>query len=195
MVKIDELKITPNGNDLFLQAHVDDISWYEDVYIKEVYILKHTQYGEFIMPDELTPDKYAFKWTPETPSKEIELDVASVDLNLKGNFSTGLWFVYIRCEGQPAAETPCGMDNEYTIGVVYNMENLYRDMTKSLIDLRKHLCNGCYVPEIFIDNFLLIEAIDAEIKAGNYVQAVQWYKEFIEKKYTISQTKTCGCNG
>lgn len=195
MVEIEELYITNTGNDLFIKAKVKDLEYYKNVYISDVYILNQDQYDEAIIPDEVIsdPKKYTYHEHFDN-TKEIEGSVSASEINTKGNFSSGLYFVYVRCTGMPAFNTPCGMDNEYTIGVITNWEAIYCDMSHTIKDLEAATCNSCHVPEKFIDNLLMVKALECEINAGNYMQAKIWYNDFFKKK-NLGKVSTCNCNG
>ena len=192
MVNINELKLSDSGNTLFLNASVQDNEYYEDVYISEIYIFNSSQMSQYLVPDECTLGQYAYKKTYSTVVKETgDLQISANDLMVKGNFSGDLWFVYIRCAGTPKADTPCGLDNEYTIGFTYNAYPMYVEMMAAA----KEMTKPCVTPKQFIDSFLRWKALDVSLKSGHHMQAIDYWKWFYQNKLDFSPTKSCGCNG
>lgn len=52
------------------------------------------------------------------PINRVRLSLDSTKLPY--NLNNDLLFVYVKTKGIPTADTPCGKDNEITLGVVYN---------------------------------------------------------------------------
>lgn len=110
------------------------------------------------------------------------------------SLSDNMFFVYVKAKGVPAANTPCGMDNEYTLGITFNPCALYSAMMSYV----RETVNTCSVPRNFINMFLQFKAVETSINNEHYTQAIEYYNKFIRnlgKTSTSVYTKPCSCYG
>lgn len=108
--------------------------------------------------------------------------------------SKTLFFVYIKCKGTPGSCTPCRLDEETTLGVVFDENVLHQ----KVMDYTKELIADCNVPTAFIDFILLWNAFKSAIETEHYIPAIKFFNMMFEEvgKSCQSRTiKTCGCNG
>lgn len=89
-------------------------------------------------------------------------------------FTDTMFFVYIKTKGTPASNTPCSMDNEYTMGVCVNEFNIYR----RFMCLMRELLSNCDIPKGYIDLYLRWEAVKNSVKTGHYMEAILYWKRF-----------------
>lgn len=123
-------------------------------------------------------------------SYRLTLDTGS---NLP-SLSDNMFFVYVKVKGTPAPDTPCGMDNEYTLGITFNPCALYSAMMSYV----RETVNTCSVPRNFINMFLQFKAVETSINNEHYTQAIEYYNKFIRnlgKTSTSVYTKPCSCYG
>lgn len=122
--------------------------------------------------------------------KNVRLELTNFDVP---NLNTNLFFIYVKVKGTPSPDTPCGMDNEYTIGVTFNTCTLYNAMMQHI----KELLNICSIPKNFINLFLQFKAIQISINTQHYTQAIDYYNKFIKNLNTLTSThiKSCNCYG
>lgn len=108
--------------------------------------------------------------------------------------SKTLFFVYIKCKGTPGSCTPCRLDEETTLGVVFDENVLHQ----KVMDYTKELVTDCSVPSAFIDFILLWNAFKSAIETEHYIPAIKFYNMMFDEvgKSCQSRTiKTCRCNG
>ena len=107
-------------------------------------------------------------------------------------FKDNLLFVYVKTNGAPASDTPCGMDEETTLGVTLYHYPIYNAMMNSIKELEKN----CEVPKNFINSILRFKAFELAIDTEHYNQAIIYYNKFIKNinLNTVTSNK-CNCYG
>lgn len=123
--------------------------------------------------------------------KDINIIIPNIDTIIKNVFENNLLFVYIKTVGTPAPNTPCGMDNITTLGIVSNLYPLYQH-TFSYI---KELNNTCSIPKNFINYILQYKAFELAVKTGHYTEAIRYWKKFFMGIEDSVITSNCGCYG
>ena len=123
--------------------------------------------------------------------KDINIIIPNIDTTIKNAFENNLLFVYIKTVGTPAPNTPCGMDNITTLGIVSNLYPLYQH-TFSYI---KELSNTCSIPKNFINYILQYKAFKLAVKTGHYTEAIRYWKKFFMGIKDSVITSNCGCYG
>ena len=184
MVQFNELKITPDGQRLIIDVSIKDLEYYTNVYLDTVQIDTQDTFVESGPSSEVVYSK-----TIEGNTKSVRLELGTGDLLPALN--DNLFFVYIRTKGTPAANTPCGMDNITTLGVVSNFYPLYQH-TFSYI---KELNDTCSIPKSFINYILQYKAFELAIKTGHYTEAIKYWKKFFMGINDSVITSNCGCYG
>lgn len=179
MILLEQCRIDSEGKNLIIEAEVDNLNWYDNVYIEEVYI----------------EDKATVSHTPSTDpvernlhTKKIKLCINYKELGFE-SFNDKILYVYIRASGAPSIDCPCGMDNEYTIGIAVNLRPIYNQAMQYI----KELDNNCDIPKNFIDMILRLKAFDLSLKTGNYSVAEKQYDKFFNKKINMLSKNNCGC--
>ena len=125
-----------------------------------------------------------------TPIKSYRIEINKNDSTL--TFKDNLLFVYVKTNGTPASDTPCGMDEETTLGVTLYHYPIYNAMMNSIKELEKN----CEVPKNFINSMLRFKAFELAIDTEHYNQAIIYYNKFIKNinLNTVTSNK-CNCYG
>lgn len=210
-VVFDQLRISDNGSRLYIDMHVQEASYFDNVYLDSITIMTS---DEVLETDPRTPtDKFIYKKVFDGNQKEAHLmiDKAALDAAFshmssdgstaaipfnKGNFSSDLFFIYVAIKfvGAPDPCLPCGED-EVTIGVTFDISALYR----MIMDYTKELAEDCTIPQGFIDLILLWNAFKASVDTGHYIPAIQYWEKLMNNKGSNSSTasgnRRCGCHG
>lgn len=210
-VIFDQLRISDNSSRLYIDMHVQEASYFDNVYLDSITIMTA---DEVLETDPRTPtDKYIYKKTFDGNQKEAHLmiDKAVLDAAFnhmssdgsiaakefsKANFSSDLFFVYVAIKfvGAPDPCLPCGED-EVTVGVTFDTSVFYQMM----MGYTKDLADDCVIPQGFIDMILQWNAFKASVDTGHYVPAIQFWEKLMNNKgsmnTTASGTRRCGCHG
>lgn len=214
MIVLNECRVSPDGKALIVEATVENLSYYENVYIDSVVVDTQKTFldsgpssnpvfvKQFIHEDpetnvlennRLEADKncecYDMTVSDKCGYKNIRLCISAEDMGLS-NLNDDIFFVYVVATGSPAPCTPCGMDNQYVIGIAMNLRPIYN---KAMSFIRE-LSNNCSIPRGFIDMILRLKAFELSLKTGNYPVAIKQWEKLSKDKVTIT-SKNCGCNG
>lgn len=204
MILFDQLRISDDGQRLYINVHVNKADYFNNRYIDSVVIMTADKVSE-TAPGTPTSD-YIYKKEIEGNVKELDLVLTPLDLTKswetdpkamafnRADMSNTLFFVYIKCKGTPGECTPCRLDEETTLGVVFDENVLYQ----RVMDYTKELVADCNIPTEFTDFILLWNAFKAAIETGHYVTAIKFYNKLfsvIGNDYNNNIIKTCGCNG
>lgn len=215
MIALEQCRIDDEGKHLIIEASVENLDYYDNVYIDSVIIDTDKTYsanGPSTKPVfSKTFDKEDARvitkcgcvssvsdkdnscesvYIPELGKKRIRLTLSGKDLK-DTNLNDNIFFVYIVATGTPSPDTPCSMDNMYTMGVAVNMRPIY-NMVMNYI---KELDITCATPMGFIDMILRLKAFELSLKTGNYPVAFRHWNKLFKNKVNISPNKGCGCNG
>lgn len=117
-----------------------------------------------------------------------ELPIATESLN--GDLSSHIFFVYIECDGTPAINTPCGLD-EATLGVTFDYGVIYN----MAMNYTRELTNNCQMPQGFVDFILNTEALKLSLETEHYFPAIDYWKRILGNYRNNSVTRGCGCHG
>lgn len=204
MILFDQLRISDDGQRLYINAHVNKADYFKNRYIDSVVIMTADKVSE-TAPETPTSD-YIYKKEIEGNVKELDLVLTPLDFTKSwetdpkamafnmADMSNTLFFVYIKCKGTPGECTPCRLDEETTLGVVFDENVLYQ----RVMDYTKELVADCSIPTEFTDFILLWNAFKAAIETEHYVAAIKFYNKLfgvVKSGYSNNIIKTCGCNG
>jgi hypothetical protein len=213
MIVFNECRIDSEGKYLIVEASVENLDYFKNVFIESIVIDTQDTYSANgpssnpVYSVELDNTSYK-KVLSETDKTQIyneetleiycdELDtIKSVRLRIPvgdlkvDSLNDNIFFVYIGAGGVPDGSTPCGMDNQYTMGIAINMRPIY-NMAMGYI---RELESSCETPRGFIDMILRLKAFELSLKTGNYQAAFkQWDK--LKNKAVVPSKKNCGCHG
>ena len=204
MIIFDQLRISDDGKRMYINAHVNKADYFNDIYIDSIVIQTADKVSE--TDPGLPTSDYVYIKKAEENVKELNLVLEASDLSRswesdpkaiafnRGDMSKTLFFIYIKCKGTPGSCTPCRLDEETTLGVVFDENVLHQ----KVMDYTKELVEDCSVPSAFIDFILLWNAFKSAIETEHYIPAIKFFNMMFEEvgKSCQSRTiKTCGCNG
>lgn len=187
MIDFNELRVSPDGKKLIIDASVKNLQYYDNVYIDAIIIDTQDTYIE--NGPSTNPIFYHEVATNSYDEKRIRLELDSAILGT--SLSDTLFFVYVVVKGTPAADTPCGMDNQTTMGVVANLYPFYRTM----VNYMKEVEDECEVPKNFIDALLRFKALELSIRTGHYAQAIKYWNKFFKSIKSKTINTGCRCHG
>lgn len=208
MIQFNELRISPDGKKLIVDASVKELGYYDNVYIDAVIIDNQTTYVsgnpsskpvfyyEVSNPNVTVtyPEYDGYVPSRQGNSEDINEKRVRIELDSKilgEPISTNLFFVYVIAKGTPSPNTPCGMDNQTTLGVVADLYPYYRSVMNSI----KEISNECEIPKTFIDNLLRFKALELSLKTGNYIQAIKYWNKFFVGIKSSNINTYCKCHG
>lgn len=204
MIIFDQLRISDDGKRMYINAHVNKADYFNDIYIDSIVIQTADKVSE--TDPGLPTSDYVYIKKAEENAKELNLVLEASDLSRswksdpnaiafgRGDMSKTLFFVYIKCKGTPGSYTPCRLDEETTLGVVFDENVLHQ----KVMDYTKELVADCNVPSAFIDFILLWNAFKAAVETEHYIPAIKFFNIMFDEvgKPCQSRTiKTCRCNG
>lgn len=204
MIIFDQLRISDDGKRMYINAHVNKASYFNDIYIDSIVIQTADKVSE--TDPGLPTSDYVYIQKVEENTKELNLVLEASDLSKswesdpnaiafnRRDMSKTLFFVYIKCKGTPGSCTPCKLDEETTLGVVFDENVLHQ----KVMDYTKKLVADCNVPSEFINFILLWNAFKSAIETEHYIPAIKFFNMMFDEvgKSCQSRTiKTCGCNG
>lgn len=193
MVSINEFVIARDAKYLYLKASIDDMEYFEDVFIDYLEFTLHKVVNGTIETStiELNPDGTLHTEPLETEVKNVDLTLTPQDLGLS-DFQTPVIEVKVYTKGYPSSDTPCGMDEEYVVGITYNESVLY-DKGLSFIH---QVGQDCNIPDDFINWILSSSAFDLALKSGNMNDALSWWLRLTSNRSNgYSRNSNCGCHG
>lgn len=203
-VIFDQLRISDNGKRMYINAHVNKADYFRDIYIDSITIMTSDKVSE-TNPGIPTED-YIYTLKADNNVKELNLVLTTTDFLKKwesdpkamafdsSDMSNTLFFVYIKVKGTPDACTPCTLDEEITLGVVFD-ENI---LHQRVMDYTKELLQDCSVHTGFIDFILWWNAFKAAVETEHYIIAIKFFNLlFGNVKDGGNQriVKNCGCHG
>ncbi len=204
MIIFDQLRISDDGKRMYINAHVNKADYFNDIYIDSIVIQTADKVSE--TDPGLPTSDYVYIKKAEENAKELNLVLEASDLSRswesdpkaiafgRGDMSKTLFFVYIKCKGTPGSCTPCRLDEETTLGVVFDENVLHQ----RVMDYTKELVTDCNVPTAFIDFILLWNAFKSAIETEHYIPAIKFFNMMFEEVGKSCQSRTikiCGCNG
>lgn len=184
MIKFNELKISDCDKTITIDISVPDLSYYTNVYIDKIII--DTQDTYLGSGPSLTP-----AYTQIIDGNTKTLRVVLNEIALGGiTVDRNLFFVYAVAKGTPAIDTPCGMDNINSIGVVTNLKPIY----DKAIGLLTNTLDKCSPSQPLMDFIYKLNGLNLAIKLCNYVLAIKYYNKFFKTDtYFDLLTSNCGC--
>lgn len=188
MIVLNECRISPDGKCLIVEATVDSLKYFDNVYIDSVIV----DTDETYLPSGPNEEK-GYKVTFEGENiKNVKLSITAKEMGL-GTLDNNIFFVYVIVTPTsiPSPDTPCGMDNEFVMGIAVNLRPVY-NMAMGYI---RELDDSCQIPKGFIDMILRLKAFELSLKTGNYPTAFHQWKTLFKNKVSVSPVKKCGCHG
>ena len=194
MILFDLLKVSDDSKRLYINFHINEAAYFKDLTLESMTILTADKVSE---TDPLTPTaEYIYKVEFEDGLRDYATVLQPVDMNelfTKSNFSSDLFFVYVKVKGTPDPCTPCGLDEQTTLGVTFD-ENL---LHQRVLGYTNELVHDCQVSQGFTDFILLWQAFKSSIEAEHPIMAIKYWNMLFDDSSAVTQAyKTgCGCHG
>ena len=201
-VIFDQLRISDDGKRLYINAHVNQAAYFDNVYLDSITILTADKVSE-TNPSVPTSD-YIYTKTFEGETKRVDLVLTATDFTKiweqdaqamvfpQSDMSKTLFFVYIKIKGTPDSCVPCGLDEEITLGVTFDENMFYQ----RVMGYTRELVNDCEIPIDFADYILLWNAFKAAVETEHYIPAIQYWNLLFGTFDSFStKSKPCGCHG
>ena len=194
-VIFDQLRISDDGKRMYINLHVNGADYFDNIYLDSLTIMTADKISE-TNPHEPTAD-FVYKKVFEGNQKQADLVLLTTDLNEtfnKSNFSSDLFFVFVKVKGVPDPCTPCRLDEEITLGVTFDENLLYQ----RVMGYTKELAQDCTVPVGFADFILQWNAFKAAVETEHYIPAIKFWRLLFEEGNDMPVTfvpKPCGCHG
>lgn len=193
MVLFDQLRISDDGRRMYINIHVNKAEYFDNIYLDRITIVPADKVSE--TSPHLPSTDYIYNKVFEDNQKETDLVLLPTDFNekfAKNDFTSDLFFVYVKVKGTPDACTPCRLDEEITLGVTFDENILYQQV----MQYTKELTQDCQVPIGFADFILQWNAFKASIETEHYIPAIKfWNLLFNNSNTPVSINKNCGCHG
>ena len=195
MIIFDQLRISDDGRRMYINLHVNMASYFDNIYLDSIAIMTADKVSE-TNPYQPTEDAIYNK-VFEGELKQADLVITPNDcteLFTKDNFSSDLFFVYVKAKGIPEPCTPCRLDEEITLGVTFDEALLYQ----KFIQLTKQLADDCKISKDYIDMILLWNGFKAAIETEHYIPAIDFWKKLFFGHHGmigLNNFRPCGCHG
>ena len=196
MIVYDQLRVSDDGKQLFIDAHVSLASCFDEVTIQSLYICLGSQVYETLTIDPES-NGYIYKKEYGSDVREIHECISIGDDSLiynKTSFSKDLFFVYVGCNTVPEGCTCFTSVGKYVLGVTFDENLLYQ----KVMQFTKSLADDCQIPVAFTDFILLWNAFKASVETEHYIPAVKYYNMLFDRSNNIASyetSKPCGCHG
>ena len=205
MISFNELRITPDGKYLVIDVQVQDLDYYKDVYLDSIHIDTQQTFIETGPSNKpiysyVVPDNEQFIYTQDCGCRVITEQNEDILVNEFGtkhirqfididSIGNNLFFVWVITKGNPTEDTPCGMKEAVTLGVVYNKLPIYNVAMKYINSIE-----GCNIPREFMDFIFRKKAFETCLEVGNHNQAIKYWNKFFTN-IKESQVSNCNCYG
>ena len=220
MIIFDQLRISDDGKQLYINIHVNTAEYFNGVKIDSVLVTlaKQADEASFCMPedfiycqdninseyfdmvlDKSVLDAAAMNWDRETGDPDdTSLPYASMSFN-GTDFSHDLFFVFVKCNVRNATNEclemlPCALQANPMLGVTFDENMLHQ----KVMDYTKQLAKDCTVPMGFTDFILQWNAFKASVETEHYKPAIKFFNMLFDESNGINSTgnsKVCGCHG
>ena len=210
-VIFDQLRISDDGKQLFINAHVNRATPFNNINIKKVMVTEASKVSETMSMDTLIENGAYLKVEEFNPSvKEVNLvytindlmrhdeeDVKKINF-CQGEMSSTLFFVYIQTEGNVPAECeclPCSLQRNEYVGVTFDEGAFYQ----KVMNYTRELAQDCEtMPKGFVDFILQWNAFKTSVETEHFLPAIKFYNLMFGNASSpgvYTSTKGCGCHG
>jgi hypothetical protein len=176
MIQFNELRITPDANYLIIEAEIKSDSYFENVSLYCLQIIKVTDEKgntEPVLEDYFNESTKAIEIAKEEDKiKKVRYKLNAGDLN-NINFTDSFLKVVISSTGD--ATSPEGYANNDISSPVLNLYPFYVHTISNI----KNLDTTCYTNTALIDCILRFKALELALKTGDeHLAAQYWFKYF-----------------
>lgn len=223
MVQFDQLRISDDGKELFIDVHVNTSSYFKNVYLNGIVIIdanskekncKSKDYTGISETDPYVPNNnYVYKSEISGNEKELHLrltkadfDAAFVNMNSGGGLDSSKPYARVSFNKPSFSDSLffvyiiCkGADSECTPCVLDSSKPTVgvtfdeKLLYQRVMDYIKQLSDNCTVPREFIDFILLWNGFKASIETEHYVPALKYWQMLFNNPKFINGITTKGC--
>ena len=223
MVQFDQLRISDDGKELFIDVHVNTSSYFKNVYLNGIVIIdanskekdcKSKDYTGISETDPYVPNNnYVYKSEISGNEKELHLrltkadfDAAFVNMNSGGGLDSSKPYAKVSFNKPNFSDSLffvyiiCkGVDSECTPCVLDSSKPTVgvtfdeKLLYQRAMDYIKQLSDNCTVPREFIDFILLWNGFKASIETEHYVPALKYWQMLFDNPKFINGITTKGC--
>ena len=223
MVQFDQLRISDDGKELFIDVHVNTSSYFKNVYLNGIVIIdanskekdcKSKDYTGISETDPYVPNNnYVYKSEISGNEKELHLrltkadfDAAFVNMNSGGGLDSSKPYAKVSFNKPNFSDSLffvyiiCkGVDSECTPCVLDSSKPTVgvtfdeKLLYQRAMDYIKQLSDNCTVPREFIDFILLWNGFKASIETEHYVSALKYWQMLFDNPKFINGITTKGC--
>ena len=223
MVQFDQLRISDDGKELFIDVHVNTSSYFKNVYLNGIVIIdanskekdcKSKDYTGISETDPYVPNNnYVYKSEISGNEKELHLrltkadfDAAFVNMNSGGGLDSSKPYAKVSFNKPNFSDSLffvyiiCkGVDSECTPCVLDSSKPTVgvtfdeKLLYQRTMDYIKQLSDNCTVPREFIDFILLWNGFKASIETEHYVPALKYWQMLFDNPKFINGITTKGC--
>lgn len=186
MVIFNDLRITPDGQNLFIDVKVAPYKYFENMYISSISIDTEETFSPTGKPSSNAVVVYE---NQDTTVKEHSINITPDRFKFT-SLNGHIFYVYVTVAGTPSADTPCTMDTEYTLGVALNWQSIYQ---QGMDHMRKVVNGCCGMPKDFIDYILRFKAFELALRTAQYQLANDRFKKWFAED-GAKFNPPCGCN-
>lgn len=223
MVQFDQLRISDDGKELFIDVHVNTSSYFKNVYLNGIVIIdanskeKDCKSKDYTGISETNPyapnNNYVYKSEISGNEKELHLrltktdfDAAFVNMNSGGGLDSSKPYAKVSFNKPNFSDSLffvyiiCkGADSECTPCVLDSSKPTVgvtfdeKLLYQRVMDYIKQLSDNCTVPREFIDFILLWNGFKASIETEHYVPALKYWQMLFNNPKFINGITTKGC--
>ena len=179
MIQYNELRISQDKKYLIIDVQIQEMDYYENVTLQQIIINTQDEYNVSGPNISISEDRII----TECSGKKHYRTFFPID-----GIADNLFFVYTIADGEPTPDTPCGMKDQWILGVAYDKYPMYLKGIQYISQLNKN----CEPPSDLIDYILQHKAFDLSLLTGNYLKAIDYWKMFKDSKEK-TVTRKCGC--
>lgn len=191
MVVFQDLRITPDGEELCIDSIIAPYDFYEGEYIASIAIDFE---GTYTPSGSSQKPIYYKEFTEHNKQQSLILKASELNNNPDYTFSdfrNHIFYVYVTVGGAPSPDTDCGWDNATTLGVAIDWYSIYY---MGINHMKKVKDNCCDIPREFIDYILRFKAFELALRTANYQLAnerfLQWFSSMSKPVYV----PPCNCS-
>lgn len=183
MLKFDLCNITHDGKSLNIGVHVENLSYYANIYIDKIQIDDVNTYKVSGPSD--TP---VFSQTIDGNLKSVSLQIDSSKIGQGGLLNDNLYFVWVTTKGTVTG-TPPYDDSQMLLCIAFNEMVI---MTVGMYYIGELREKG-KIPDEFLSWILDCKALELSIKTGNYSDTVEIWNRMSSVQNNIIPELNPGC--
>lgn len=180
MIIFKDCYISRDNKHIILNIKVSDLSYYENVFLKAVYV--DTKYNDGV------PSATAFYQIDLAEDGEYSNKQASLSIDID-SIADNLFFIWVDTIGEISEGAPCDIRNGLCLKVLYDPILLYNKG----IAFIKEVNGACTPSDDFQDYLLQYNAFKLALAVGDYQMVSKLWNDFYKKSVTKSYKGGCGC--